>query len=439
MKQTHPWRRNTSEGRWYGFGRYYAMFPPRFAYDAIDGLTRRGERVLDPFCGRGNGPFTATVLGRESVGIDVNPLAWLFTASKLKPAGVEQVLDRLMSIGRAARARDRKGRSRFERMAWAPAVRSFLRAARRELNWQTSRVDRTLMGFVTLHMQDKLGAGLSNALWPTIACSPGYAVRWWTKAGLVKAPDVDPVAILADKIRRRYECGRPTQANGTALLGDARQELRDADAMEASLLLTSPPYIGVTDYWNDHWIRLWMLGHPLRKGLEAIREIRQSGRLCRAPAERLRPSAKALEGIGPRVDPKRSASFDGQRMQGGAPACLAPPTALCSPYRRTQRGRVAPSRAGRAQGQRTRPLASWKARKALGRKEPPSAGAPGNPGMTDHRRIEPRRARPVSWFTRWPCPRTTPAKWSNTPSRSRKSPCGSPPPRSRSAPPPCRT
>lgn len=265
MKQTYPWGRNTPEGRWYGFGRYYAMFPPRFAYDAIDGLTRRGERVLDPFCGRGNGPFTATVLGRESVGIDVNPLAWLFTASKLKPAGVEQVLDRLMSIGRAARARDRKGRSRFERMAWAPAVRSFLRAARRELNWQTSRVDRTLMGFVTLHMQDKLGAGLSNALWPTIACSPGYAVRWWTKAGLVKAPDVDPVAILADKIRRRYECGRPKQANGTALLGDARQELRDADAMEASLLLTSPPYIGVTDYWNDHWIRLWMLGHPLRK------------------------------------------------------------------------------------------------------------------------------------------------------------------------------
>lgn len=265
MKQAYPWRRNTPEGRWYGFGRYYAMFPPRFAYDAISGLTRRGERVLDPFCGRGNGPFTATVLGRGSVGIDVNPLAWLFTAAKLKPAGADRVLDRLTSIGRAARARDRKGNSRFERMAWAPGVRSFLRAARRELDWQESRVDRTLMGFVTLHMQDKLGSGLSNRLWPTIACSPRYAVQWWTKAGLSKAPVVDPVAVLADKIRRRYECGRPSQAEGTALLGDARQELGDVEAMEASLLLTSPPYIGVTDYWNDHWIRLWMLGYPLRK------------------------------------------------------------------------------------------------------------------------------------------------------------------------------
>ena len=265
MKQAYPWRRNTPEGRWYGFGRYYGMFPPRFAYDAIDGLTRRGERVLDPFCGRGNGPFTATVLGRRSVGIDVNPLAWLFTASKLHPAEASDVLDRLASIGRAARARDRKGGSRFERMAWAPAVRSFLRAARRELKWQTNRVDRTLMGFVTLHMQDKLGSGLSNALWPTIACSPRYAVGWWTKAGLTKAPDVDPVAVLADKIRRRYDYGRPKQAEGNALLGDARRKLRDADAMDAGLLLTSPPYIGVTDYWNDHWIRLWMLGHPLRK------------------------------------------------------------------------------------------------------------------------------------------------------------------------------
>ena len=261
-----PWKRNTAQYRWYGFGRYYAMFPPLFAHDAISGLTRPGELVLDPFCGRGNGPFTATVLGRPSVGIDVNPLAWVFTASKLTPVSkLEHVIGRLTEIGHACRVRDRKGRNRFERMAWAPAVRSFLRAARRELAWRTNGVDRTLMGFVTLHMQDKLGSGLSNCLWPTIACSPTYAVKWWTAKGFIRPPDVDPVALLADKIRRRYKYGTPKQADGRALLGDARAELRHQDDMGAGLLLTSPPYIGVTDYWNDHWIRLWMLGYPQRK------------------------------------------------------------------------------------------------------------------------------------------------------------------------------
>lgn len=261
-----PWARNTAEYRWYGFGRYYAMFPAKFAHEIVKGVTRAGELVLDPFCGRGNGPYTATVLGRPSVGIDVNPLAWVFTQAKLRPArALDHVLVRLAEIGRACRPGDRKGRSRFERMAWSPGVRAFLRAARRELDWKTSDVDRTLMGFVTLHMQDKRGSGLSNHLWPTIACSPTYAVKWWTSRGLVTPPDVDPVAVLDSKIRRRYEYRTPKQAIGRAELGDAREVLRGEDDLEAGLLLTSPPYIGVTDYWNDHWIRLWMLGHPLRK------------------------------------------------------------------------------------------------------------------------------------------------------------------------------
>ncbi len=121
------------------------------------------------------------------------------------------------------------------------------------------------MGFIALHMQDKLGAGLSNSLWPTIACSPRYAVDWWTKQGLRKPPRVDPVALLGDKIRRRYLYGTPTQAPGVAWLGDSRKVLHGDWGYKAALLMTSPPYSGVTDYWNDHWIRLWILGHSMKK------------------------------------------------------------------------------------------------------------------------------------------------------------------------------
>lgn len=263
----HPWPGNTPEYRWYGLGRYFAMFPPSFAYEAIDGLTAPGDLVLDPFCGRGNGPFTATVLQRPSIGIDVNPVAWIFTAAKLQPEpDPEKVIARLVQVANASKPRDRKGRNRFERMAWAPAVRAFLRTARRELDWRQSQVDRTLMAFVALHIHDKLGCGLSNALWPTIACSSRYAVRWWTERGMLRPPDIDPVSMLTDKIRRRYHYGVPNQAEGTAMLADAREELaKRQTGLNAGLLLTSPPYCGVADYWNDHWIRLWILGHPFRK------------------------------------------------------------------------------------------------------------------------------------------------------------------------------
>ena len=262
----HAWRRSSAPGRWYGLGRWYAMFPPAFARDAIMNLSRPGEMVLDPFCGRGNAPFAATILERRSLGIDIHPLAWLWTEAKLRPqSDPQQVLGRLEALGRACRSADRRGRSRFERMAWSPQVRSFLRAARRELDWRNSATDRTLMAFVALHMQDKLGAGLSNQFSPTVAYSPDYAVRWWTSAGLTRAPAVDPVRFLSDRISRRYHHGVPAQAAGCALLGDAREELRHAAPLMAGLLITSPPYKGVTDYWNDHWIRLWLLGHDMRQ------------------------------------------------------------------------------------------------------------------------------------------------------------------------------
>ena len=260
------WPRNSAAGRWYGFGRYYAMFPQSFIHDAIANLTKPGETVLDPFCGRGNGPFTATVLGRPALGIDINPIAWLFATAKLQPAATpEEVTLRLSEVAKGRRPSDRRGRNKFEVMAWAPQVRALLKAARRELDWRNSVVDRTLMAFITLHMQDKPGGGLSNSMSPTIAYSPTYAVKWWTSKGLLKPPNVDPVAMLEDKIRRRYEFGLPELALGTTVLGDSRQELQRQTPADAALLLTSPPYCGVTDYWNDHWIRLWMLGYSFRK------------------------------------------------------------------------------------------------------------------------------------------------------------------------------
>ena len=260
------WSRRTATGRWYGFGRYYAMFPPSFAYDAIVHLTDVGEQVLDPFCGRGNAPFTATVLQRRSVGVDINPLAWLYTIVKLRPAPEpSRILRRLEELIRAQRMADRRSRSKFETMAWAPNVRAFLRAARRELDWKNCIVDRTLMAFVVLHMQDKKGQGMSNALWPTIACSAQYAVRWWTTHEMTRPPCVDPKQVLEDKIRRRYAHGVPKQSEGTAVLGDAQCHLKRMQTIDAGLLITSPPYRGVTDYWNEHWIRLWMLGHRMRK------------------------------------------------------------------------------------------------------------------------------------------------------------------------------
>ena len=42
-------------------------------------------------------------------------------------------------------------------------------------------------------------------------------------------------------------------------LGDASEALSEMPA-PAGLILTSPPYVGVTNYRADNWLRLWALG-----------------------------------------------------------------------------------------------------------------------------------------------------------------------------------
>ena len=261
-----PWPARTPQHRWYGLGRYYAMFPAPFVSSAVEEFTGRGDMVMDPFSGRGNAPYLAAAMGRPSIAVDILPVAWLFTTAKLKPSrSPDPVLARLRDMQRAVRPQDRKSRSKFETMAWAPAIRGFLRAARRELDWKETRADRTLIAIIALHMQDSGPNGLSNRLSPTVAHSPSYAVRWWTRRGLLRPPQTDPVAFLADRIRWRYTFGIPDLARSFTSLGDARKELEEMPSHDVRLLITSPPYHGVTDYWNDQWIRLWLLGANMRK------------------------------------------------------------------------------------------------------------------------------------------------------------------------------
>ena len=274
----YPFPTNSPEYKWYAFGRYYAMFPPSFPYYATEGLTDPGELMLDPFAGRGNSLFCAMAQGRRAVGIDINPLAYLYSAARCN-LDVEQddVLQRLTEVADAVTPTDRRTRNSFETMAWSPDVRGFLRSARRELDWRGNDVDRTLMGFVALHAQDKLSlSGLSNKLPPTIACSPDYAVRWWNEKGMPHPPATDPVNSLTDRIYRRYQYGTPDLVGGQAYEGDARKVLADIEPLGASLLITSPPYIDVSDYWNDHWIRLWLLGY--RAGKDWARAAKFGGR-----------------------------------------------------------------------------------------------------------------------------------------------------------------
>lgn len=257
------WPLRSAEGRWKGMGPYYAMFPVDFAREFVEAYSSPGDTVIDPFCGRGTTNYVARVLGRNSIGCDLNPVAWVYTKAKTDPVRqIGRILKRVEAIQELVTTEDRKSKNDFQRLAWSPEVLGFLNSARRELNWRHSKTDWTLAAFILVYLHAKMGGGLSNQMRQSKSMSPDYAVRWWTKKGL-SPPEIDPVEFLQKRIRWRYEKGLISRDCDTRiLLGDSSRKLSLCEDVEASLLITSPPYMGITNYQYDNWIRLWALGGP---------------------------------------------------------------------------------------------------------------------------------------------------------------------------------
>lgn len=69
------------------FYRYPARFSPRFARAAIEAFSSPGGIVLDPFMGGGTSIVEAQVLGRRSIGNDINSLAVFVASVKVSVLG----------------------------------------------------------------------------------------------------------------------------------------------------------------------------------------------------------------------------------------------------------------------------------------------------------------------------------------------------------------
>lgn len=253
----------TAEARWARLGPYYAMFPIRFAQDAIDRFTDPGDLVLDPFCGRGTAPYAAMVAGREALACEINPVAWVYAATKTAPApDPETVKRRIRDIADSIESEDREPRSEFQTLAFCPTVLGFLHAARRELRWRRDTTDRTVAALILHYLHSKIPQGLSNQMRHCRAMSPNYCVRWWNSNGYEMPPEIDPVGFLNSRVDWRYRKGIPEKSHSsgvTVVLGDSATDL-ELTTLPARLVVTSPPYSSVTNYKADSWLRLWALG-----------------------------------------------------------------------------------------------------------------------------------------------------------------------------------
>lgn len=242
---------------------YFTMFPLDFPLSLLQERAKRGERVLDPFCGRGTTNFAARLLGLDSLGVDVNPVAVAITAAKLVSPTVEEILAEAKRILARPAPKD-KPEGEFWTWAYHPAtLQDILRFREAFLEESSSPVRLALRGLLlgALHGPlKKPGTYLSNQAPRTYAPKPAYAVRFWRARGL-KPPRVDVLEVLRRRAHRYYT--HPLPELGKVLLGDSRRmETFKEEKEKFHWVITSPPYYGMRTYIADQWLRYWFLGGP---------------------------------------------------------------------------------------------------------------------------------------------------------------------------------
>jgi len=255
--------------RFHALCSYFAMFPESFAERWIQELTRRGDTILDPFCGRGTAPFQALLMGRQAVGCDTNAVAYCVSRAKTNAPAVGYVLRRIDELeelfdGRRGRA-EVGSLPEFFRYAFHPDTLAQLLHLRRELDYMGSTTDCMVTALIlgSLHGEmDRSSRFLSNQMPHTISTKPAYSVRFWRERRL-KAPQRDAFEVLREQARFRYASDRPS-GRASVFHMDMRDLPRCQDIVQKSIrcVITSPPYFDVTNYAEDQWLRLWFLNGP---------------------------------------------------------------------------------------------------------------------------------------------------------------------------------
>ncbi|ART93596.1 DNA methylase [Zymomonas mobilis] len=78
--------------------KYPATFLPEVVSKIIETYSKQGETVLDIFSGSGTTLLESMILGRKSIGIELNPLACLISKVKTTPINKKEILKYLKTI-----------------------------------------------------------------------------------------------------------------------------------------------------------------------------------------------------------------------------------------------------------------------------------------------------------------------------------------------------
>ncbi len=226
---------------------YVGRIKPSFAHFLIKYVSQKGDTVLDPFCGIGTIPTQAAILGRNAIGVDLNPYAYYISLAKTdNKRDVSELVEYLSNI--------KINTSDISLNKIPEWVREYY-------NQETLK---EILYLITKLKKDEQWFILGNL----VGISQGHRVGHlskpcaWTLPYKPRPDDKgeyrEVLPRLIEKVKRTYKSDFRNMAELKVHLADARNMPVESGSIDH--IISSPPYFDTLDYVNSTRLRLAILG-----------------------------------------------------------------------------------------------------------------------------------------------------------------------------------
>jgi hypothetical protein len=244
--------------------RYPAKFHPPVAAYLIESFSKRGDKILDPFCGSGTLLVEGAIAGRQLVGVDVDPVATFVARVKSTPLKSARSRNELRNF-----LEQFPGMSLARRQEhWTPDIPNIE-------HWFEPHVLRQISA-----LRWEIKNFLRNAQAREIAeCTFLSCIRGWSNADPVPFSGLEVTHYIKEKrkngffpdVRRQYatalaktvasidDYSRLVKSKSfvpIVLNSDAEGFLRRTRQV-FDCLVTSPPYLTAVDYYRRHTLEMF--------------------------------------------------------------------------------------------------------------------------------------------------------------------------------------
>jgi hypothetical protein len=239
---------------------YRACFKSQLPAFFIERLTDIGDRVYDPFSGRGTTAVQAALMGRGPAANDVNPLSAMLSSPRFSPPSVAALGARLAEIDLSKAPSDPADADLM--VFYHPETLKQIKALRA---WLLNRgsldpVD----AWIRMVAINRL-TGHSPGFFSVYTMPPNQAVSAGSQRKINEArgqrpPLRDVRAIILKKTLSLLSDGLPPPHPPAVLLTGPAERTPGLGDGSVDLIVTSPPFLDVVDYDGDNWLRCWFAG-----------------------------------------------------------------------------------------------------------------------------------------------------------------------------------